>query len=368
MARKKNAQRVKSLTTVIASQPASHSSPAMRSSSPASTSRSSSPAPAPSAERATTESDATSLEISSFIDRESVREIASGVHSATTSTDADEVCARPEVIKLELALRPTYVMTTAEGTMRIEVLEEVVEDLKLELDGYRAASRELAMDLEKMERALERSREALERELSEGRRNAIEDATRALVERLEKAERAIEREREDGERGRMAMKKLKELERELERRMLDRDDAFETKWKTRVDEANANQEAFRNKLAILEADCVEVKMSEELARDELRRVRSELERAVAALANAKAATPSPARLGDVHAGVLETTGDVIDDSDSAREASELTSRLGGFNVGAEAPNAKPRRGWFSFIAGSDRAEPYVAKNANSEAI
>lgn len=172
-------------------------------------------------------------------------------------------------IELRVTVRPEFILSSEEGTLRIAVLEEVVDDLKLELDGYRAAARELAIEIERKDRALERAERDALYERSEGRALAVHEATNQLATRLEKAERAVERERTDGERGRKALDRLRALELELERRMLDQDDAFELKWRQRVEEANANAEAFRGKLARLEREMQESKEAEEEARAEL---------------------------------------------------------------------------------------------------
>ena len=183
----------------------------------------------------------------------------------------------PPPVELRVTVRPEYVLDDDEGTMIVATLEEVVEDLKLELDGYRSAARELAVEIEAKDRALEASAREMAHELSEGRAEAIREATSRLADRLEKAEKAVERERGDADRGRKACEKLRLLEAELERRMVDMDSDFEEKWAQRVKEANANAEAFKNKLARLEQEMVDVKMSEENARDELKRAKTEIE-------------------------------------------------------------------------------------------
>ena len=196
-------------------------------------------------------------------------------------------------------------------------LEEVVEDLKLELDGYRSAARELAVEIEAKDRALEASAREMAHELSEGRAEAIREATSRLADRLEKAEKAVERERGDADRGRKACEKLRLLEAELERRMVDMDSDFEEKWAQRVKEANANAEAFKNKLARLEQEMMDVKMSEENARDELKRAKTEIEALT-------------------------------------RRVEEVATRVPRHDDGenSDARTAsKPRRGFFSFITG-----------------
>ena len=57
-------------------------------------------------------------------------------------------------VKLCVTVRPQVVVDDDEASMRIDILEEVVEDLKLELDGYRAAARELAIEIEAKDRAV----------------------------------------------------------------------------------------------------------------------------------------------------------------------------------------------------------------------
>ena len=253
--------------------------------------------------------------------------------SAPASTTASAV-------KVELVIRPVYVMDDVEGNMRIEVLEEVVNDLKLELDGYRAATRELAIDLEKKERALEARDKEFAHANGQGRERAIAQATAMLEARLEKAERAVERERGDGEAGRAALVKLRALEAELERRMLAQDESFELKWKTRVDEAHATQEAFRMKLAALEQRLLETRMGEEHAKDELARVKGELVVARDAL---QASSSRHAPIPGVNAVDVVAPIPRVADSTDATDAT--------------AP--KRRGGFFAFIAGSDRAEPYA---------
>ena len=256
--------------------------------------------------------------------------------SAPASTTASAV-------KVELAIRPVYVMDDDEGNMRIEVLEEVVNDLKLELDGYRAATRELAIDLEKKERALEAKDKELADANGQGRERAIAQATAMLEARLEKAERAVERERGDGDAGRAALVKLRALEAELERRMLAQDESFELKWKTRVDEAHATQEAFRMKLAALEQRLLEARMGEEHAKDELARVKGELVVARDAL------RASSLRHAPTHVVPGVNAVDVVAAIPRVADSTDATY--------ATAP--KRRGGFFSFIAGSDRAEPYA---------
>ena len=207
-------------------------------------------------------------------------------------------------------MRPEFVLSDDEGTTRIRVLEDVVDDLKLELAGYRSAARELAIEIERKDRALEAAARECASERGEGRARAIEEATSRLSDRLEKAERAVERERGDGERGRRASERLKAVELELERRMLQQDEVFERKWATRVEEANANAEAFRCKLAKLERETHAAKMSEEETKSELARAMKRIEELSLELTNAPRAT---------------------EPSDGA--------------------DVKPRRGLFSFITG-----------------
>lgn len=216
--------------------------------------------------------------------------------SASPASDVDSPASPAETratnverpIELRVTVRPEFILSSEEGTLRIAVLEEVVDDLKLELDGYRAAARELAIEIERKDRALERAERDATYERSEGRALAVREATNQLATRLEKAERAVERERTDGERGRKALERLRALELELERRMLDQDDAFELKWRQRVEEANANAEAFRSKLARLEREMQEAKESEEAARAELASANRRVDELSALLAAAPA--------------------------------------------------------------------------------
>jgi len=229
------------------------------------------------------------------------------------------------IIKLVVALKNKYELADdAEATMRIEVLEEVVDDLKLELDGYRAAARELAIEIEAKERALENAGRALQFEQTTARDRAVREATERLEARLAKAEKAIERERMDGERGRGALDALREMELELERRMLSQDAFFERKWAERVEQSEANARAFRDKLAIVERDMHQAKMDEESARSELARAVEEIEILKSRLLlfqNASSKTPAD----------IQTQGKDNDD---------------------DAPSPPPpRRGFFSFITG-----------------
>jgi chromosome segregation ATPase len=239
------------------------------------------------------------------------------------------------VIKLVIALKNKYELADdAEATMRIEVLEEVVDDLKLELDGYRAAARELAIEIEAKERALENLSEALEFEKTTTRARAVREATERLEARLAKAEKAIERERADGERGRVALDALREMEIELERRMLSQDDFFERKWAERVEQSESNARAFRDKLALVERDMHQAKMDEESARSELARAVGEIKNLKSRLlffqsnaADYSSKTPVDIQTDDAGAGEEE------DDKD------------------APPPPPPPRRGFFSFITG-----------------
>ena len=233
------------------------------------------------------------------------------------------------VIKLVIALKNKYELADdAEATMRIEVLEEVVDDLKLELDGYRAAARELAIEIEAKERALEKFARALEFEKTTARARAVREATERLEARLAKAEKAIERERADGERGRAALDALREMEIELERRMLSQDDFFERKWAKRVEQSESNARAFREKLAIVERDMHQAKVEEESARSELARAADEIK-------NLK----SRLLFFQSNAALSKTPSDVQtkrDDTDAGED---------------DAPPPPPRRGFFSFITG-----------------
>lgn len=202
------------------------------------------------------------------------------------SSDETRPTSVERPIELRVTVRPEFVLSSEEGTLRIAVLEEVVDDLKLELDGYRAAARELAIEIERKDRALEQAERDVQYERSEGRARAIREATSQLATRLEKAERAVERERVDGERGRKALDRLRALEHELERRMLDQDDAFELKWRQRVEEANANAEAFRGKVARLEREMQESSEAEEAARAELANANRRVDELAALLAAA----------------------------------------------------------------------------------
>lgn len=296
------------------------------------------------------------------VDSDGVVAIASP--SITRTDDArvqTTACARLDdspstsAVKVELAIRPVYVMDDDEGNMRIEVLEDVVADLKLELDGYRAATRELAVDLEKKERALEASDKALAYANGQGRERAIAQAMATLEARLEKAERAVERERGDGDAGRAALVKLQALEAELERRMLAQDASFELKWKTRVDEANANQEAFRTKLAALEQQLIEAKMNEEHAKDELVRVRRELDEL---RASAPQRVPTTVEATAVN-GVSKNTQTRAHVSDGRATHGVIAPICQSMDASEEPSEpAKRRGGFFAFITGSDRAEPY----------
>lgn len=236
---------------------------------------------------------------------------------ARGEVEAAEAATSP--IKLSVVVRPEYVLDDDEGTMLVATLEAVVEDLKLELDGYRSAARELAVEIEAKDRALEASAREVARELNEGRAEAIREATSRLADRLDKAERAVERERGDADRGRKACEKLRLLEAELERRMVDMDSEFEDKWAQRVKEANANADAFKNKLARLEQEMVDAKMSEEGARDELKRAKAEIETLTRRCEELATRVPRD------------------DDGESGRSGVE--------------PASKPRRGLFSFITG-----------------
>ena len=238
------------------------------------------------------------------------------------------------VIKLVIALKNKYELADdAEATMRIEVLEEVVDDLKLELDGYRAAARELAIEIEAKERALENLSEALEFEKTTTRARAVREATERLEARLAKAEKAIERERADGERGRVALDALREMEMELERRMLSQDDFFERKWAERVKQSESNARAFRDKLALVERDMHQAKMDEESARSELARAVNEIKNLKSRLlffqSNAADSSKTPV---DIQ----------TDDADAGEEEEEED---------APRPPPPPRRGFFSFITG-----------------
>jgi len=237
-------------------------------------------------------------------------------------------------VKLCVTVRPQFVLDDDEASMRIDILEEVVEDLKLELDGYRAAARELATEIEAKDRALEASARETRHEKTEGRAQAVREATARLSDRLEKAEKAVERERGDGDRGRKALEKLKKMEAELERRMCDQDEAFELKWAQRVAEANADRDAFRGKLAKLEGEMETVKISEERARSELTLAKRQIDELQLRLARAPIA---PAPRGDER---TSDRRDVVDDDAS-----------------------KPRRGFFSFITGVPE-EPYAPKSAS----
>lgn len=242
-----------------------------------------------------------------------------GVARGESEASAGETEASTPPIKLCVTVRPEYVLDDDEGTMIVATLEAVVEDLKLELDGYRSAARELAVEIEAKDRALEASAREVARELNEGRAEAIREATSRLADRLDKAERAVERERGDADRGRKACEKLRLLEAELERRMVDMDSNFEEKWAQRVREANANAEAFKNKLARLEQEMVDVKMSEEGARDELKRAKTEIETLTRRCEELATRVPRDDDDGDGHSG--------------------------------GEPASKPRRGFFSFITG-----------------
>ena len=234
------------------------------------------------------------------------------------------------VIKLVIALKNKYELADdAEATMRIEVLEEVVDDLKLELDGYRAAARELAIEIEAKERALENLTEALEFEKTTTRARAVREATERLEARLAKAEKAIERERADGERGRVALDALREMEMELERRMLSQDDFFERKWAERVQQSESNARAFRDKLALVERDMHQAKMDEESAR-------SELARAVNEIKNLKS------RLLFFQSNAADSSKTPVDIQ---------TDDAGAGEEDKDAPPPPPRRGFFSFITG-----------------
>ena len=72
-------------------------------------------------------------------------------------TGEDAAATSPPPVELRVTVRPEYVLDDDEGTMIVATLEEVVEDLKLELDGYRSAARELAVEIEAKDRALEAS-------------------------------------------------------------------------------------------------------------------------------------------------------------------------------------------------------------------
>ena len=229
-------------------------------------------------------------------------------------------------VKLCVTVRPQFVVDDDEASMRIDILEEVVEDLKLELDGYRAAARELAIEIEAKDRALEASARDTRHEKTEGRALAVREATARLTDRLEKAEKAVERERGDGDRGRKALETLKKMEAELERRMCDQDEAFELKWAQRVAEANADRDAFRGKLAKLEGEMETVKISEERARSELVSAKRQIDELQLRLARALSA---PAPRGNER---TDDPRDVVDDDAS-----------------------KPRRGFFSFITGVPEA-------------
>ena len=235
------------------------------------------------------------------------------------------------VIKLVIALKNKYELADdAEATTRIEVLEDVVDDLKLELDGYRAAARELAIEIEAKERALENFARALEFEKTTARARAVREATEGLEARLAKAEKAIERERADGERGRAALDALREMEIELERRMLSQDDFFERKWAERVEQSESNARAFRDKLAVVERDAHQAKVEEESARSELARAVDEIKNLKSRLlffqSNAALSSKTPAD--------VQTKDD--DDKNAEKDA---------------APPPPPRRGFFSFITG-----------------
>ena len=244
--------------------------------------------------------------------------------------EEEEPQQQQPVIKLVIALKNKYELADdAEATMRIEVLEEVVDDLKLELDGYRAAARELAIEIEAKERALENLSEALEFEKTTTRARAVREATERLEARLAKAEKAIERERADGERGRVALDALREMEIELERRMLSQDDFFERKWAERVEQSESNARAFRDKLALVERDMHQAKVDEESARSELARAVGEIKNLKSRLlffqSNAADSSKTPVDIQTDDAGAGE------DDKD--------------------APPPPPRRGFFSFITG-----------------
>lgn len=249
--------------------------------------------------------------------------------------EEEEPQQQQPVIKLVIALKNKYELADdAEATMRIEVLEEVVDDLKLELDGYRAAARELAIEIEAKERALENLSEALEFEKTTTRARAVQEATERLEARLAKAEKAIERERADGERGRVALGALREMEIELERRMLSQDDFFERKWAEGVEQSESNARAFRDKLALVERDMHQAKMDEESARSELARAVDEIKNLKSRLLffQSNAADYSSKTPVDIQ----------TDDADAGKEDEEED---------APPPPPPPRRGFFSFITG-----------------
>ena len=249
--------------------------------------------------------------------------------SVVVVEEEEEPQQQQPVIKLVIALKNKYELADdAEATMRIEVLEEVVDDLKLELDGYRAAARELAIEIEAKERALEDVGRALEFERTTARARAVREATERLEARLAKAEKAIERERADGERGRVALDALREMEIELERRMLSQDDFFERKWAERVEQSESNARAFRDKLALVERDMHQAKVDEESAR-------SELARAVDEIKNLK----SRLLLFQSNAALPKTPADIQTDDADAGEEDDAP------------PPPPPRRGFFSFITG-----------------
>ena len=150
--------------------------------------------------------------------------------------------------------------------MIVATLEEVVEDLKLEL-WVRSAARELAVEIEAKDRR--RGGAEMAHELSEGRAEAIREATSRLADRLEKAEKAVERERgarvADVKRAKSFVCWRRSWSGDGRRIPISR------RKGAAVKEANANAEAFKNKLSRLEQEMVDVKMSEENAREELKR-------------------------------------------------------------------------------------------------
>jgi len=256
--------------------------------------------------------------------------VSTASESVVIVEEEEEAQQQQPVIKLVIALKNKYELADdAEATMRIEVLEEVVDDLKLELDGYRAAARELAIEIEAKERALEDVGRALEFEQKFERSRAVREATERLEARLAKAEKAIERERADGERGRAALDALREMEIELERRMLSQDDFFERKWAERVEQSESNARAFRDKLAVVERDMHQAKVDEESAR-------SELARAVDEIKNLK----SRLLFFQSNAALSKTPADVQTKDDDTNAGQD-----------DDAPPPPPRRGFFSFITG-----------------